>query len=66
MAFATAAAAETRIKPWVAATPPLALKDDIVVYKLTSGQPVIAQTDESKNPLGPVQALSSRFTGISF
>jgi hypothetical protein len=42
------------------------LKDDIVVYKLTSGQPAIAQTDESKNPLGPVQALSSRFTGISF
>jgi len=42
------------------------LKDDIVVYKLTSGQPVIAQTDENKNPLGPVQALSSRFTGISF
>jgi hypothetical protein len=42
------------------------LKDDIVVYKLTGGQPVIAQTDESKNPLGPVQALSSRFTGISF
>jgi len=42
------------------------LKDDIVVYKLTSGQPVISQTDENKNPLGPVQALSSRFTGISF
>jgi hypothetical protein len=42
------------------------LKDDIVVYKLTGGQPVIAQTDETKNPLGPVQALSSRFTGISF
>lgn len=42
------------------------LKDDIVVYKLTGGQPVIAQTDENKNPLGPVQALSSRFTGISF
>jgi hypothetical protein len=42
------------------------LKDDIVVYKLTGGQPVIAQTDENKNPLGPVQALSSRLTGISF
>ena len=42
------------------------LKDDIVVYKLTSGQPAIAQTDEAKNPLGPVQALSSRLTGISF
>ena len=42
------------------------LKDDIVVYKLTGSQPVIAQTDENKNPLGPVQALSSRFTGVSF
>jgi hypothetical protein len=42
------------------------LKDDIVVYKLTGGQPVIAQTEEAKNPLGPVQAISSRFTGISF
>ena len=42
------------------------LKDDIVVYKLTGGQPAIQQTEENQNPLGPVQAISSRVTGISF
>jgi hypothetical protein len=42
------------------------LKDDIVVYKLTGGQPVIQQTEENQNPLGPVQAIGSKFTGISF
>jgi hypothetical protein len=42
------------------------LKDDIVVYKLTSGQPAIKQTEENQNPLGPVQAIGSHFTGISF
>lgn len=42
------------------------LKDEVVVYKLTSGQPAIQQTEENQNPLGPVQALGSHFTGISF
>jgi hypothetical protein len=42
------------------------LKDDVVVYKLTGGQPAIQQTEENQNPLGPVQAISSRVTGISF
>jgi len=42
------------------------LKDDIVVYKLTGGQPAIQQTEENQNPLGPVQAVGSKFTGISF
>jgi hypothetical protein len=42
------------------------LKDDIVVYKLTGGQPVIQQTEENQNPLGPVQAIGSKMTGISF
>jgi hypothetical protein len=42
------------------------LKDDIVVYKLTGGQPVIQATEENQNPLGPVQAIGSKFTGISF
>ena len=42
------------------------LKDDIVVYKLTGGQPAIQQTEENQNPLGPVQAIGSRVTGISF
>ena len=42
------------------------LKDDVVVYKLTGGQPAIQQTEENQNPLGPVQAIGSKFTGISF
>lgn len=42
------------------------LKDDVVVYKLTGGQPVIRQTEENQNPLGPVQAIGSRITGVSF
>lgn len=42
------------------------LKDEVVVYKLTSGQPAIQQTEENQNPLGPVQVLGSHFTGITF
>ena len=42
------------------------LKDEIVVYKLTSGQPAIQQTEENQNPLGPVQAIGSRMTGVTF
>ena len=42
------------------------LKDEVVVYKLTSGQPSIRQTEENQNPLGPVQAIGSRLTGVSF
>jgi len=42
------------------------LKDNVVVYKLTGGQPVIQQKEENQNPLGPVQAIGSRVTGVSF
>ena len=42
------------------------IKDDVVVYKLTGGQPVIQQTEENQNPLGPVQAIGSKITGVSF
>ncbi|HEY3077336.1 MAG TPA: hypothetical protein VGJ74_19360 [Burkholderiales bacterium] len=42
------------------------IKDGIVVYKLTGGQPLIQQTEESQNPLGPVQAIGSKMTGVSF
>ena len=37
-----------------------------MVYKLTGGQPVIQQKEENQNPLGPVQAIGSKMTGISF
>ena len=31
------------------------LKDDVVVYKLWGGRPMIKELNESRNPLGPLQ-----------
>src|SRR6185436_7012931 len=42
------------------------VKEGVVVYKLTGGQPILQGTEENKNPLGPVQAIGSRVTGITF
>jgi hypothetical protein len=42
------------------------MKEGVVVYKLTGGQPILQGTEETKNPLGPVQAIGSRVTGITF
>ncbi len=42
------------------------LKENVVIYKLTGGQPILQGTEENKNPLGPVQALGQRMTGITF
>ena len=42
------------------------LKDDVVVYKLTGGQPSIVGRESTQNPLGPVQALTSKIYGVSF
>ena len=42
------------------------IRENTVVYKLTGGQPVISGTEENKNPLGPVQAIGGRLTGITF
>jgi len=40
------------------------IKDEIVVYKLTGGQPAIHELEESKNPLGPFQGIGeSRLLG---
>lgn len=36
------------------------LKDDVVVYALTAGQPRIQQVEERQDYLGPVQALASK------
>jgi len=36
------------------------LKDDVVVYKLTGGQPVILQQEENQNPLGPIQGIATK------
>ena len=42
------------------------VKENVVVYKLTGGQPILQGTEEAKNPLGPVQAIGQKVTGISF
>jgi hypothetical protein len=39
------------------------LKEDVVVYKLTGGQPVIQESEHTQNPLGPVQTIGSKLTG---
>ena len=33
------------------------IKDDVVVYKLTGGQPAIHEREENNNPLGPLQGI---------
>jgi hypothetical protein len=35
----------------------LLIKDGVVIYKLTGGQPSIAHQEEDNNPLGPVQSI---------
>lgn len=39
------------------------LKKGVVIYKLTGGQPAIAEQENSKNPLGPVQSLAGKVFG---
>lgn len=36
----------------------LLITDEVVVYKLTGGQPAIHEHEESKNPLGPLQSAA--------
>lgn len=36
------------------------IKDGVVVYKLTGGQPVILSQENSRTPLGPVQAVGDK------
>jgi hypothetical protein len=33
------------------------ITDDLVVYKLTGGQPAIHESEQSRNPLGPLQGV---------
>ena len=39
------------------------LKDEVVIYKLTGGQPVIQESEHQQNPLGPVQSIGSKLMG---
>ena len=42
------------------------LKDDVVVYKLTGGQPSIVGQESTQNPLGPLQMITSKMYGVTF
>jgi hypothetical protein len=39
------------------------LKDGVVIYKLTGGQPSISTQEKSSTPLGPVQGVGDRLFG---
>lgn len=39
------------------------LKEDLVIYKLTGGQPVIREQEHQQNPLGPVQSIGDKLLG---
>ena len=39
------------------------LKQDVVIYKLTGGQPTIAETEHTNTPLGPVQSVAGKVFG---
>jgi hypothetical protein len=41
----------------------LLLKEGIVVYKLTGGQPVILEQESSRTPLGPLQGIGQKLFG---
>jgi hypothetical protein len=41
----------------------LLLKNGVVIYKLTGGQPVILEHEQQKNPLGPVMGLGQKLFG---
>ena len=36
----------------------IVMKGDLVVYKLSGGQPSIQETEETRNPLGPFQGIA--------
>jgi hypothetical protein len=50
---------ETHIEGW-RFTGLILLKEDVVIYKLTGGQPSIYQQEDSRTPLGPVQAVGDK------
>lgn len=50
---------ETHIEGW-RFTGLVLVKDDVVIYKLSGGQPSIYQQERSSTPLGPVQAVGDK------
>ena len=44
----------------------LLIKDNVVVYKLISGQPLISEQENNRNPLGPLQGAGEAALRNSF
>ena len=42
------------------------IKDGVVIYKLTGGQPSIVGNESTQNPLGPLQMITSKMYGVTF
>ena len=42
------------------------IKDEVVIYKLTGGQPSIVGQESTQNPLGPLQMITSKMYGATF
>lgn len=42
------------------------VKDGVVIYKLTGGQPAILEQEETRTPLGPVQSVGDFLFGTLF
>lgn len=42
----------------------LLIKDGVVIYKLTGGQPKIREHEETTNPLGPLQGRGAELFGL--
>lgn len=42
----------------------LLIKNGVVIYKLTSGKPSIAEQEQTRNPLGPVQSIGQKLLGF--
>src|ERR1043165_2384914 len=56
---------DTHTKGW-AFSGLILLKDDVVIYKLTGGQPSIVGNESTQNPLGPLQMITSKMYGVTF
>ena len=56
---------DTHTKGW-AFSGLILLKDDVVIYKLTGGQPSIVGQESTQNPLGPLQMITSKMYGVTF
>lgn len=41
------------------------MKDDLVIYKLTGGQPQILEHENIRSPLGPFMGIGQRFFGLT-